>query len=59
MPFEIYMRDTIRKRYPAIDSWEICEQEKLPDGSIVDFYVVHRNSKREVDYGIVIDVTER
>jgi len=40
MPFEVYMQTTIRKRYPASDGWEIYEQEKLPDGSMVDFYVV-------------------
>jgi hypothetical protein len=59
MPFEVYMQTTIRKRYPASEGWEVYEQEKLPDGSIVDFYVVHRNGNGNVDYGIVIDAKDK
>jgi hypothetical protein len=59
MPFELYMQPTIRKRYPTWDGWEIYEQEKLQDGSIVDFYVVRRNAQGNVDYGIVIDAKDK
>jgi hypothetical protein len=59
MPFEVYIRATIRKRYPEWNEWEIYEQQKLQDGSITDFYVVHRNSSGNVDYGIVIDAKDK
>jgi hypothetical protein len=59
VPFEVYMRATIRKRYPAWDAWEIYEQEKLRDGSIMDYYVVHRNGTGHVDYAIVIDAKDK
>jgi hypothetical protein len=59
MPFEVYMQSTIRKRYPASEGWEMYELEKLPDGSIPDFYVVRRNRRGNVDYGIVIDVKDK
>ncbi len=58
-PFEIYMQNTIRKRYPALDGWEIYEQEVLPDGSRVDFYGLHRNRKGDVNYGVVIDAKDK
>jgi len=53
------MRATIRKRYPDWDGWQIYEQKKLRDGSIVDFYVVHINRIDEVDYGVVIDAKDK
>ncbi len=53
------MQNTVRKRYPAFDGWEIYEQEVLPDGSRVDFYVLHRNRSGNVDYGIVIDAKDK
>jgi hypothetical protein len=57
--FELYVYDTIRKRYPAYEGWDICEQCSLEDGSRVDFYVVKRNAQRRVVYGVVIEAKDK
>jgi isopentenyl phosphate kinase len=55
----LYVYDTVRKRYPAYEGWEICEQCALKDGSRVDFYVVKRNAQGQVVYGVVIEAKDK
>ena len=58
-PFEVYIYDTVRKRYPAYEGWEIREQCLLKDGSKVDFYVVARNAQGQVVRGAVIEAKDK
>jgi hypothetical protein len=58
-PFELYIYNTIRKRYPAYEGWEINEQCPLLDGSKADFYVVQRNLNGKVVDGILIDAKDK
>jgi len=58
-PFELYIYDTVRKRYPAYEGWEIYEQCSLKDGSRIDFYVVKRNAQEQLVYGVVIDAKDK
>jgi hypothetical protein len=58
-PFEVYIYDTVRKKYPAYEGWEICEQCSLEDGSRVDFYVVARNVQGQVVRGVVIEAKDK
>ena len=59
MPFEMYIYNTIRKRYPATAGWEIYEQYTIPDGSRVDFYVLRRNSRGEAVEASVIEAKDK
>ncbi|MCJ7768410.1 hypothetical protein MUP79_08470 [Candidatus Bathyarchaeota archaeon] len=58
-PFEVYIYETVRKRYPAYEGWEIREQCPLEDGSRVDFYLVKRNAQKQVVCGVVIEAKDK
>jgi hypothetical protein len=55
----MYIYDTIRKRYPAYEGYEIREQCPLEDGSKVDFYAVARNTQGQVVHGVVIEAKDK
>lgn len=49
MDFELYIRKTIRQRYPSNAGYKIYEQYSVSEVGVLDFYVVRKRERIVID----------
>jgi hypothetical protein len=49
MDFELYISQTVKKRYPQNVGYTVYEQYNIPDVGILDFYVVRGRERIVID----------